>query len=67
MCGLFGALLCCVGLCEGLSCVGGCKWREVWPRVNSTVWNKCEVGVGICKWPKDVVSVVSHVLGILEF
>ena len=27
MYGLFGVLLCCVGLCEGLLCVGGCKWR----------------------------------------
>ena len=27
MCGLFGELLCCVGLCEHLLCVGGGKWR----------------------------------------
>ena len=24
VCGFIGALLCCVGLCEGLLCVGGC-------------------------------------------
>ena len=26
VCGLFGVLLGCVRLCEGLSCVCGCKW-----------------------------------------
>ena len=25
--GLFGVLLCCVGLCKGLVCLGGCNWR----------------------------------------
>ena len=25
--GVFGLLLCCVGLCKSLLCVGGCKWR----------------------------------------
>ena len=27
MCGLFGVLLCCVKLYEGMLCVGGCRWR----------------------------------------
>ena len=48
MCGLFGVLLCCVGLYEGLVCVGRCKWRKVWPRVDFVVWAKCAVGVGVC-------------------
>ena len=33
MCRLFGELPCCVRLCEGLLCVGRCKWRKVWPQL----------------------------------
>ena len=63
MCGLFGGLLCCVGLCKGLSCVGGCKWRVGVAMCQFCGWRKCVVGVGICNWPEDVLSVVFRVFG----
>ena len=36
-CGLFGTLLCCVGLCEGLFMCGWCKWRVGVAHVNFVV------------------------------
>ena len=46
-CGLFGVLLCCVGLWEGLFMRGWCKWRVGVAYVNFVVWAKCALGVGI--------------------
>ena len=45
MCGLFGVLLCCVGICEG---VGGEVGESLWPRADFMVRAKCIIGVGIC-------------------
>ena len=35
----------------------------MWPCVTFFGWRKCAVGVGICNWPEDVLSVVFHVFG----
>ena len=67
MCGLFGVLLCCVGLCKGLLCMRGCKWR-----VGVALCQFCGLGK-VCSWgwdmlePEDVLLVISHVLGVLKF
>jgi hypothetical protein len=45
VCELFGVLLCCVTLCEGLS-VGGCKWK-----VGVATCQFCGLGkVCSCDW-----------------
>ena len=49
VCEPFGKLLCCVGLCGGLLCVGGCKWK---------------VGVAMCQF-RDLGKSVQLGLGML--
>ena len=52
MCGLFGVLLCCVGLCKGLVCVGGCKWR-----VGVATCQFCGLGK-VCSWGWGMLLVI---------
>ena len=46
MCGLFGVFLCCFRLCEGLLCVGGCKWRVGVATCQCRGLTKCQLGLG---------------------
>ena len=41
---LFGELLCCVVLCKGLVCVGGCNWK-----VGVATCQFCSMGK-VCNW-----------------
>ena len=51
VCGLFGVLLCYVGLCKGFLCVGGCEWRVV------VAMYQCR-GLGkVCNWGWDMLVV----------
>ena len=52
MCRLFGVLLCCVMLCEGLLCVGGCKWR-----VGEATCQFCGLGK-VCSWGWDMLVAI---------
>ena len=49
VCGLFGVLLCCVIMCKGILCVGGCKWR-----VGMAMCQFCGLGK-VCSWGWDML------------
>ena len=49
VCKLFGVLLCCVGLCEGLLCVSACKWR-----VSVATCQFHDLGK-VCSWNWDML------------